>query len=130
MTPYRPSRPCPGKGKKYHSCPNLIRGSERYCPDCQAVADKESAKYDQARDQMEERQWIHSPRWRRASKAFLDEHPLCAECERQGRTTAAILVHHSVPHCGNYELFWNEDNWRSSCGPCHEAVHKHERRRK
>lgn len=89
--------------------------------------DKENAKYDKERDQTEERQWIHSPRWRKASRMFLNEHPLCAECERQGRTRGAYLVDHIIPHEGNYEKFWDESNWQSMCIEDHEAKHKGDR---
>ena len=47
------------------------------------------------------------------------EHPLCAECERQGRLTAAGCVDHIIPHEGDYERFWDETNWQSLCASCH-----------
>ena len=46
-------------------------------------------------------------------------HPLCAECQRHGRVTAATVVDHIIPHRGNMELFWDRDNWDSLCAPCH-----------
>ncbi len=39
-----------------------------------------------------------------------------------GRTVAAELVDHIVPHRGDMELFWDEDNWQSSCNWHHNAV--------
>lgn len=35
----------------------------------------------------------------------LDEHPLCAWCEREGRVTVATVVHHVVPHKGDWDRF-------------------------
>jgi 5-methylcytosine-specific restriction endonuclease McrA len=57
--------------------------------------------------------------WQQESKAHLCEHPLCAECHRKGRVTAASLVDHITPHRGDASLFWDRKNWQSLCDPCH-----------
>lgn len=50
---------------------------------------------------------------------FLAEHPLCACCARQGRTTAAAEVDHKVPlHEGGQDV---ESNLQGLCIPCHKA---------
>lgn len=56
--------------------------------------------------------------WKRARKAFLLEHPLCAECQRQGKLTPATVVDHVVPHRGDMTLFWDGE-WQSMCAACH-----------
>ncbi len=127
MSPIKPKHPCPGKGPRYSRCPNLISSSESCCRECLSFLKEADRRYDQRRDQTEERQWIHSPRWRKASKLFLEEHPLCVECERQRRITAAYLVDHIIPHEGNYDLFWDQSNWQGLCNPCHEEKHKGDR---
>lgn len=66
----------------------------------------------------------YDARWRRARRLHLAEHPLCAECERQGITTAATVVDHIVPHRGDERLFWNTANWQSLCKTCHDAKTK------
>ncbi|BAP88858.1 transglycosylase [Burkholderiales bacterium GJ-E10] len=63
----------------------------------------------------------YGARWRKARASYLSRHPLCAECERLGRLTAATVVDHIVPHRGNRELFWDERNWQALCKPCHDA---------
>lgn len=128
--PMKPKRPCPGRGPRYHTCPNVIGSEERYCSTCTEYFERENAKYDKERDKTEDRQWIHSPRWRRESKAHLDAHPLCVPCEKQGITKAAGLTDHIIPHKGNYELFWDQSNWQSMCNDCHEAKHGPERWKK
>jgi len=60
-------------------------------------------------------------RWQRYRLLFLSRHPLCAECERQGRVTEADVVDHIVPHRGDLELFWRPDNHQALCRPCHDA---------
>ena len=59
-------------------------------------------------------------KWQKASKAFLHRHPLCAECERNGRYVTATVVDHIVPHRGDRKLFWDESNWQPLCKPCHD----------
>src|SRR5699024_6785952 len=59
-------------------------------------------------------------RWQKASKAFLQSHPLCAECRKQGRYTKATVVDHIVPHRGDQKLFWDRSNWQPLCKACHD----------
>lgn len=59
--------------------------------------------------------------WSKASKAFLAQHPLCADCLRVGLVTAAAAVDHIIPHRGDKKLFWRRDNWQALCAPCHSA---------
>ena len=51
----------------------------------------------------------------------MQQFPLCAECERQGRVTAATVVDHIVPHKGDKAMFWGSGNWQGLCAPCHNA---------
>lgn len=74
--------------------------------------------------------------WTKARAHYLRAHPLCVECERKGRTVAAIVVDHIIPHrlkqaidSGDpaaieraRTLFWDsERNWQSLCKPDHDA---------
>jgi 5-methylcytosine-specific restriction protein A len=118
--PSKPLHPCNKPG-----CSRLTKN--RFCETHEALYKKQSQEYDRERDKTEERQWIHSQRWRDARNTFLTEHPLCMECLKKGKDEAAYLVDHIVPHQGNYDLFWDESNWQSLCNPCHEEKHKGER---
>lgn len=60
-------------------------------------------------------------RWRIARAIFLANNPLCRECEKANRLTAAIVVDHVLPHRGNELLFWDEDNWQPLCKRCHDS---------
>ena len=53
---------------------------------------------------------------------FLRAHPLCAMCDKVGIITAATVVDHITPHDGNYDLFWDMDNWQPLCASCHSGV--------
>lgn len=105
-----------------------MKGNEICCPECMKYVKIADRKYDKQRDQNEPgRAWYHTTRWRRESDWHKTENPLCAECERQGRITPVYLTHHKIPHNGDYKLFWDQDNWESSCSEHHEIIHKKER---
>ena len=57
--------------------------------------------------------------WQKERAFFLSQNPLCAECDRQGDTTPAVLVDHVKAHKGNMSLFWDVSNWQSLCDRCH-----------
>jgi 5-methylcytosine-specific restriction protein A len=96
---------------------------ERYCQDCLPIAKQEEAKYNQERDQTEERHFIHSTQWRAISNAKLARDPLCEQCLARGNDVAAVLVHHRD---GN-ELNNLNENHESLCQFHHEEIHGPER---
>lgn len=61
----------------------------------------------------------YDSKWDKARLHFLAHHPLCAQCEREGRTTAATVVDHVIPHKGDMVLFWDSGNWQSLCARHH-----------
>lgn len=63
----------------------------------------------------------YNARWEREARAYRNDHPLCAECERQGRLVRGVLVDHVVPHKGDQTLFWDRSNWQTLCDACHRA---------
>ena len=62
----------------------------------------------------------YDARWREARKLFLRLHPLCVECLRENKLTPATVVDHIIPHRGDKELFWNQENWQPLCKDCHD----------
>jgi 5-methylcytosine-specific restriction protein A len=100
-------RPCVRPG-----CPELqpcsVHGSARIRPSSTLRRQTEPGKrlYDQRA-------------WRDASRAFLRQHPLCVECERQRVIRLAVHVDHVTPHRGDVDAFWNRENWQALCSHCH-----------
>lgn len=103
--PTKPLRPC-----SYPGCRALVAAGR--CPQHASPRRQASASYQHL---------YNSERWRRARRAFLRDHPLCAECGRGGRTTLATVVDHVVPHRGDPERFWDESNWQPLCTRCHNV---------
>ena len=103
---------------KHPGCGKLI-DAPGYCPPHTKLAEQRRAEADARRGTPAQRGY--DDRWRKARYAFLSEHPLCRECERTGRLSAAQVVDHITPHKGDRERFWNRDNWQPLCKPCHDA---------
>ena len=69
-------------------------------------------------------EWKHlynSAKWKRTRSQYLFDHPRCVMCLVSGRQTAANEVDHIIPHCGDVDLFWDEDNYQSLCKSCHSS---------
>ena len=97
-------KPC-----KHPGCPKLTGGM--YCEEHAGLhaSDRASAS---ARG--------YDSRWNKARIRFLKAHPLCVECQKQGRLVKAAVVDHIVPHRGDGKLFWDEGNWQALCKNCHD----------
>ena len=104
--PRWPDHPCSHPG-----CPKLVPRGSKYC-EAHAALHPEESRSAASRG--------YTGRWRKASKAYLRAHPLCAECARQGRYVKATVVDHITPHRGDPELFWNQENWQPLCKSCHD----------
>jgi len=122
MSPKQPLKPCPGRGTRYHRCPNLVKSG--LCPICQSLEDLARKEYDKQRGTASERGY--DGRWAKIRKIKLAEDPLCERCLSEGRTVGAVLVHHKDRNPKNNQ--W--DNLFSCCQPCHELIHKGDRWRR
>lgn len=106
--PRRPDTPC-----KHPGCGKLVPYGQRYCDAHRTQHPEEIRSADQRG---------YNSRWRKASKAFLQAHPLCEICRKKSppQFTKATVVDHIVPHRGDQQLFWDRSNWQSLCKPCHD----------
>ena len=104
--PKAPKRPC-----RHPGCPNLCDKGV-YCSQHMVFSSDRMRGGAAARG--------YNAEWRRARKAFLQKHPLCAVCGKAGKLTPATVVDHIIPHRGNKRLFWDEHNWQPLCKDCHD----------
>lgn len=107
----RPLKPCAAP-----ACPALVRG-QRYCGKHENLADQTKRDHDRRRGNSTQRGYGY--KWQQARARFLQIHPLCVHCEKEGRVTAARDVDHVIPHRGDQELFWRQSNWQALCTSCH-----------
>ena len=96
---------------KHPGCPALIPSGTKYCEVHKALHPEE-VRSAAGRG--------YNAAWRKASKQFLQAHPLCEECMKQGKYVKATVVDHVVPHRGDEKLFWDRSNWRALCKRCHD----------
>lgn len=66
------------------------------------------------------RQRGYTKQWEKFRQQFLAEHPLCEYCLAKGKTVAAKVVDHDIPHGGDPDLFWN-NTFTALCVPCHSG---------
>lgn len=73
---------------------------------------------------MQSRPWrrlYNTQEWHRLRTAQLRDEPLCKYCLEQGRTEAATVVDHVIPHRGDRDLFFN-GKLASLCKKCHDGA--------
>ena len=110
--PYKPKRSC-----AYSGCDRLTNNGEQYCSEHKMLTDKQYNKYQRGPD--------HNKRYGRAWKRIRDRyiylHPLCEECQKEGRINPAKEVHHILPikKGGTH----SRDNLMSLCQSCHNKIH-------
>ena len=104
--PRTPKRPC-----RHPGCPNLCDKGVYCLQHMEFSSDRMRGGAD-ARG--------YNAEWRRARKAFLQKHPLCVQCLKEGFIIPAMVVDHIIPHRGDQKLFWDEQNWQPLCKNCHD----------
>lgn len=104
--PRKPATPC-----SYPSCPQLTHS--RYCAEHAKIAERNYRKYE--RDPEIDKRYGRE--WRKVRARYVAEHPLCEQCQKDGRLTPTQEVHHILPleHGGTHD----EANLRALCKPCH-----------
>lgn len=60
-------------------------------------------------------------RWRKAREGYFAKHPLCVQCQKEGRVVAATDLDHIIPHRGDKGRFWDRTNWQGLCKAHHSA---------
>ena len=104
--PTKPKVPC-----KHPGCPELVPSGTKYC-DKHKPLHPEEVRSAVGRG--------YGPAWRKASKEFLEHHPLCVKCREEGKFVKATVVDHIIPHRGDQEFFWDRSNWQPLCKKHHD----------
>ena len=104
--PFKPKVSC-----RHPGCPELVGAGRLYCekhlplhPEVTRPAAKRG----------------YNRRCQKARKSYLEAHPLCVQCAKQGKYVRATVVDHIIPHRGDQKLFWDQNNWQSLCKNCHD----------
>ena len=114
MSPMAAQKPCGQPG-----CATLVHRGQRFCDQHKRATYRYQNR---VRREDSERRAIdanhNSPRWRKYRAWKLRQDPLCAECQRQGRTSIAVIVDHIAPVAAGGD-FWDPNNTQSLCDTCH-----------
>lgn len=118
----KPPKPCAWPG-----CSVLTRGVS-HCATHKPLADERRAEqlkrahkqYNKRRDESDE--FYKTTRWTRFRTYYLRMHPLCVECERHDRVTAAVILDHIKPYKTHPHLGLDWHNVRPLCRPCHNRI--------
>lgn len=76
------------------------------------------------------RLYYNSKMWKDTRNAYYKDHPLCAECERNGVSKIGDHVHHKVPFMSvtdeseRWQLLLDESNLETLCKKCHLKAHE------
>lgn len=108
--PHKPKQDC-----AYPNCPKLTNG--RYCEEHQRLNAKQYNRFTRAVDVNKK----YGRAWKRIRDRYVQAHPLCEQCLKQGRTTPTEEIHHIIPlsRGGTHST----DNLMSLCQSCHNKIH-------
>jgi 5-methylcytosine-specific restriction enzyme A len=104
----------------YAGCHKYALPGGYYCEDHRQATAHE---YRRDRTDVGEQAFYRSAQWSAVRRHYLDGHPLCEQCEKEGKVTAATMVHHKVSVRQDMTLALVESNLESLCTACHAALH-------
>lgn len=99
----------------------------RACPRCGKAGCTEHGKRN-----THSRSLYQSRQWRRDSRLFLEEDPVCEDCGKtlyfgpSRKHPRKAHCDHRIPHHGDAKLFWDRRNWARRCAACHGAKTRRE----
>lgn len=89
----------------------------RFCEEHQRIENQRYEKYD--RDPAVKRRYGQA--WKHIRDRYMNTHPLCEQCQKEGRLTKADQVHHIKPLAEDSDH--SETNLMSLCSSCHSKIH-------
>ena len=110
--PSRPNTPC-----RHPGCAALVPYGTKYC-EAHKPLHPEEVRSASARG--------YGRAWQKARKRYLEAHPVCVECLKEGKYVKATDVDHIVPHRGDQKLFWDQGNWQPLCHKHHSIKTRRE----
>jgi 5-methylcytosine-specific restriction enzyme A len=60
--------------------------------------------------------------WHKLAAAYRRQHPLCCGCLAVGRTKLAECTDHVIPHKGDPDLMWSQNNLQPLCNWHHDVI--------
>lgn len=82
--------------------------------DTQRAKDRAEGKYVRDADCP----YYNTARWHKISRVWRSQHPLCAECLKNGKFTEGEVTDHIVPWPICKDYFFDESNFQTLCQKC------------
>jgi len=113
--PRKPSSPCRRPG-----CPRYAEKGG-FCLEHKRA---EWAHYDRHERNKEHAAMYQSKAWVKGRAWFLRQRPFCEceQCKASGIQRPANVVHHIIPHKGDWALFLDMENWLPMSKLCHDRL--------
>jgi len=107
--PRKPKRPC-----SYSGCNRMT--DDRFCDEHRQIAGRHYIKYQRDPDTNQR----YGRAWKRIRDRYIAAHPLCEQCQSEGRLMLAQEVHHIRPLAdgGTHD----ENNLMALCKSCHSRI--------
>lgn len=93
--------------------------------DSQRTIDRANGKYVRDRSGAP----YNTNRWHKLARAFIEEHPLCEECKRNGILKAAQCVDHIDPWPICKDYFYDRRNLQALCNDCNNLKGQRDKQR-
>lgn len=106
-------------------CGKATFNTDRYCDEHRKKKEenRNDKLYDKRRGSPSKRGYNSA--WVKFRTGYLREHPLCVQCEKEGRITPASEIHHIKTLRDGGDKF-ADDNLMSLCHSCHSKITMHE----
>jgi 5-methylcytosine-specific restriction enzyme A len=98
-----------------------------YKPSWMPSKQERDKQYNSRRDP-EAMAFYNTAAWRKLSKVFLLQNPLCDDCKKLGRLVPATHAHHTLGLGENLEHAHDMATLQALCRPCHSRFHMKENR--
>ncbi|WP_057745739.1 HNH endonuclease [Liquorilactobacillus capillatus] len=121
----------PVKQCNHAGCRELVPFNERYCSKHKQTYNKQvyyTRTYDSNESKMQ--QFYHSAAWRRLSRRFLENNPVCVKCYEDGVIRKADVVDHVQEVKDNWSRRLDESNLQALCNVHHNAKTRNERKKR
>lgn len=109
----------------YPGCRHPVPITEKYCESHKKVGKDREVRFAKEREAKRLRfkgssnERGYGYRWKKLRDRFIQKHPHCVECLKNGVITLATDVDHIIPHRGDPKLLYDENNLQSLCKSCH-----------
>ncbi len=107
---------------RHPGCPEVTRHRSGYCK-LHRIERCKQWRREQDRYRPPASKRGYDKRWERLRDWYIQWHPLCDMCRKEGKLTPATVVHHRIPISERPDLGLDPDNLQALCFDCHEKVH-------